>query len=620
MSTSKQSKNYSKSMSNKKNKNIQSNTSKALLLPIVLIVAVLPLITRQYLYTSHFSKFPWYPNYDKSYDFFLFYKQVFFTIISLVIFIIILSKAMQNKRQLSYSAVFIPLGVYALTAILSTVFSKYRIFSFRGTLDQCESIFVLLGYCLAVYYTFLVVQSEQDVKYIIKSLIISVFILSFLGLTQFTGHDFFASKIGLKLITPSSEWNSLDAIKFVMGEGRVYLTLFNPNYVGVYTVLVAPILFILLLFNRELKLVPVYLLALLGILICLIGSGSKSGIVSLIAVSVLGLIVMSKYIIKYFYVSIPIALLILAAVFLYNKTNDNILLNQIKAVTDFTKNERALTDIQTNDDEIIITYNKNNMHLRYFYEDGISTFTVYDDNASEIPVQLLEGTDSFISLDDRFPGFMIGLASYQNVPFIYVTIEGFTWNFTNQTEDGTYYYLNRFGKLDKIKSAPSAVFTNYDSYASGRGYIWSRTIPLLKKYPILGSGPDTYVMAFPQQDYVNLFYNSGENLLTKPHNLYLQMAVQTGVLSVLAFLVFYAMYFISSIRLYIRGNFNSYYAQVGLAIFLGTFGYMVMGLANDSSLTVAPVFWVFIGLGLALNRMVRSHMVKDTVTTKNITK
>src|SRR5690606_8579420 len=117
-------------------------------------------------------------------------------------------------------------------------------------------------------------------------------------------------------------------------------------------------------------------------------------------------------------------------------------------------------------------------------------------------------------------------------PLFYVTIDNHNWFFTNQTGDGSYYYMNNYGRPDKIITAPHALFSGYEGYASGRGYIWSRTLPLLKKHIILGSGADTYMIAFPQQDYVGLSnYGYGDQLVTKPHNLYLQVGVQTGLLS-----------------------------------------------------------------------------------------
>ncbi|TAH64168.1 MAG: O-antigen ligase domain-containing protein, partial [Anaerolineaceae bacterium] len=208
----------------------------------------------------------------------------------------------------------------------------------------------------------------------------------------------------------------------------------------------------------------------------------------------------------------------------------------------------------------------------------------------------------------------LGIAQYEDIPLFYVTINKNKWYFTNQTDQGGYYYLNNYGKLDKIIKAPGALFSGYEGYASGRGYIWSRTLPLLKKHIILGSGADTFMISFPQDDYVGL-YNHGysDQLMTKPHNLYLQIGVQTGVLSLIAFLVFYAMYFISSVKLYIKGRYKSYYARVGVAILVASVSYIVLGLANDSSLTVAPVFWVLIGLGITVNRLAKPYIEEETI-------
>ncbi len=44
----------------------------------------------------------------------------------------------------------------------------------------------------------------------------------------------------------------------------------------------------------------------------------------------------------------------------------------------------------------------------------------------------------------------------------------------------------------------------------------------------------------------------------------------------------------------------------GVAIFIGTISYMVTGIANDSSITVAPMFWVFMGLGIFINYKIKT--------------
>jgi hypothetical protein len=149
---------------------------------------------------------------------------------------------------------------------------------------------------------------------------------------------------------------------------------------------------------------------------------------------------------------------------------------------------------------------------------------------------------------------------------------------------------------------------------SGRGYIWSRTIPLLKDHIFLGSGPDTFLLEFPQEDYVMMRKNGYENaVMTKPHSMYLQIGVQTGVLSLVCILVFYIWYAVQSIKLYAFRKLGTQVEAFGMAAFIGSIGYMISGISNDSMVVTAPVFWGMIGLGVAANVMVQKARKEEAV-------
>lgn len=605
-------KHTSKKYYKSKDKNNTDRTSIWLLSPIIFIIAVLPFIMKLKYYQANLSKYSWFTYEDVYSDFFLYYKQRFFLITIFIMAAILLYKGYTDKRNIDFPRILVPLAVYGGLALLSSIFSKYRSYSFSGIHEHFESIFVLLGYCLIVYYCLQVVKTEEDVRLIINCFLISVIVMSILGLTQYLGRDFFTTDIGLKMILPKAQWPIRDSVQFKFEKNRVYLTFYNPNYVGSYAAMAGSFFLVLASLVRERKrMIPLYILASLGIFISLLGSKSKTGIIALAISGVFVLIVISKYIIKYFYFSIPIVLLLISIVVLYNKANDNILNNQIKQATTFHKTEVSLKDIITDDDKVIVNYQENQLHVQYSVEDGYGYFSAEDDNGKTLDLEFSEDTNEFIVQDERFPGFKLGIDLYNDTPIFYITIDNHDWFFTNQT-DGTYYYLNPYGKLDKIKTAPHAVFSGYEKYASGRGYIWSRTIPLLKKNILLGSGADSYMLEFPQQDYVALHnFGFGNQLLTKPHNLYLQISVQTGLLSLIAFLAFYGMYFISSLKLYLKGKYKSYYAKVGVATLVASLNYMILGLANDSSITVTPVFWVLLGLGITVNRLAKPHIDEE---------
>ena len=96
-------------------------------------------------------------------------------------------------------------------------------------------------------------------------------------------------------------------------------------------------------------------------------------------------------------------------------------------------------------------------------------------------------------------------------------------------------------------------------------------------------------------------------MISKPHCMYLQVGVQTGVVSLIAMLVFFGMYIVQSFCLYGKKIGDSLLDKFGVAILVGTVGYMVSSISNDSSVTVAPVFWCLMGLGIAVNTMVKKQ-------------
>ena len=153
-----------------------------------------------------------------------------------------------------------------------------------------------------------------------------------------------------------------------------------------------------------------------------------------------------------------------------------------------------------------------------------------------------------------------------------------------------------------MQKAETAVFTDYDSFFDYRGYLWARSIPLLKNYLILGAGADTFSVVFPQNDYVARI-NAGfqDQLITKPHSLYLQYGIQYGVPGLLCFLAFVGIYEIQTLRLCFKSDFRDVYSCSALGILLGVFGYAIMGIANDSCVALAPLAWLVLGLGFALN-------------------
>ena len=169
-------------------------------------------------------------------------------------------------------------------------------------------------------------------------------------------------------------------------------------------------------------------------------------------------------------------------------------------------------------------------------------------------------------------------------------------------------------QVDDIIKPASLGFSGKERLGSARGYIWSRSLPLLKNSLLLGYGPDTFVIEFPQYDYIGKIraYGTTQMIVDKPHNMFLQIAMNTGVLSLLSVLVLFGFYIVQSLKLYIKNINNKSIATVsGVGIFLGICGYLGAAFFNDSIVAIAPVFWVLLGLGFVCNELYKKQYDKE---------
>jgi hypothetical protein len=183
---------------------------------------------------------------------------------------------------------------------------------------------------------------------------------------------------------------------------------------------------------------------------------------------------------------------------------------------------------------------------------------------------------------------------------IEVTLEESTWDFVYVTDDG-YYYINPAGKYVKFEQIKTSTLFLADAF-SGRGHIWDNTLPLLAKHIFIGSGANTYMFEYPQNDYIlggqSTLYN------VKAHCMYLQQGVETGLLGLVCLLIFFGWYLVRSARIYRKADLKESITWVGIGLFAAVTVYLFAAIANDSNVCTAPVFWGMLGLGMAVNRMV----------------
>ncbi|WP_099466999.1 O-antigen ligase family protein [Konateibacter massiliensis] len=578
---------------------------------IYLTVGILPLLVRLIIVNTNLTQFPWFPNMEKTGDFFLYIKSIVFIFLVIGMSIIMLDRHLIQRKKIKFSRIFFALISYAVLIILSTILSKNQYFSLHGLFEQYESIWILLGYCITVCYCYTVVSTEKQIKNILNIVYIAAAVLGILGVLQLFQLDFFGTKFGKFLIIPTILKEYRDTVIFNFSStsfNRVYMTLYNPNYVGVYLCMVFPLVLVGL-FNSKSKRTKILLFILTGILtINLIGCGSKTALVVLPMLLFISLCIFRRRIIKY-KKFLRLGLVVLIATFgIFQYATDGIYIYRLQNSLSIIRQEYKLTKIEPRKNDVKIIYGEDELYILSEYtENQTLSLQIKDGNQNELLLNEKTEEDGYYKLQDKKYS-KLSFLSYEKDGIKYIAFQcnSLKWRFTDALENG-YQYITINGKTDKMVNAP-ALFGGYEKMITFRGYIWGRTIPLLKNYFFYGAGPDQFAIVFPQNDYVmrsNMSYGFFTETLTKPHSLYLQIAVQTGVLSLICFLVFVGNYLSTSFKLLIyKKEYNSL-DLVGISIFLAIIGYLLCGITNDSCIAVAPIFWVLLGVGMAVNRILK---------------
>lgn len=584
----------------------KNKTIKWQLIPLFLLVSIVPLITRLYTYDNHLTQYPWYAPNGVVTDIFLYYKSICVIAIAAVMCVILVYRYITQAKAFRWSYQLLPIGIYAFCTIVSTLFSKYKYFCIHGMTELFESVWVVLGYCVIAFYAYELIQTIEDIDMLMKWLTIGLAIMLVIGLLQAFGHDLFGTILGKKLISGTQYWNSLDEITLAFPAGVVYLTVYNPNYVALYFGLMIPLEIVLLIRNHKIAWRVLYAGMIFASLICLFAAQNRAMVVGILAAAGLSIIILHRYLIRHWKLSLGmIAGLILFSVifFSFNSTLlDKFTFRQGQKNT--LGDEHAVSKIVTGDDNVCLTYNGNDFYT-YFNENGDGTIDLHVTDASGAEISYIadEYNYKMTITDERFKDVTVQpvLLEEGGALTLEVTMDGHEWQF-QKGEDGTYYYVNTYGKLDKVNNAPSWGRSFLIPLVDERARIWSETFPILKDKLLFGSGPDTFVLEFPQDNYVEKAYNETESLIdVKPHNAYLQIAVQEGVLAAVVVIFLFLWYLWDGIRLYSKASYQNpmEIMGVGLTIALGT--HMAVAIINDSNVCVSPLFWLLLGVGMSVN-------------------
>lgn len=587
------------------------------LIPIIFIISIVPLITYAKIIKLPIDEANFWRGGTIHFDFSSYYKAIYLlaaTMIALILFftLYIRNEILVQKENKYY----IPMAIYSILAVISALFSANKQVALIGFIELYQGIFVLLSYIVLMFLLINYTYNEKNIKLFTYAFTALIITEGLLGVGEYFGIDFLRSSFGTWLITPKSLQGI--SLKFTSAEHTIYGTLYNSNFVGSFGAMMLPLSMALYLSTSDKKKSILFGFSLLLAFSLWLGCNSRAGYLGMSSASAVGIIVFRKVIKAQYKKLIPMLSCFILITIIFNIFSNGRIFsqfNRLNPVTEADRIEGVQEQQQIRFEEVSVK--DNTFTIKTNKEKLIGVVTDYkisfmDENRNILKTNSdEEGNITFTDIKYAYYSFHI---PPENPAQINTVIYGRALDlYIDDSLNIKAISYNR--KLEIPIEAPRMkIFDGRETFASNRGYIWSRTIPMLKNTIFIGYGPDNYIMMFPHEDFVGRFNvgNTGIDVIVdKPHNLYLQTAVNTGVLSLLALIFIWLVYLIDCLKLYLKGNISSFIEYIGAAIFLGITAYLVAGLFNDSIVAVAPLFWILLGMGIGINNILSQRIGKE---------
>ena len=666
-------------------------TDLLMLILLIFASAVIPLIVYLKSYDLKGTMLVAWTGSTEHVDFFNWWKAICLILVFVLLTGIHVFNWFTSRKTLAVPRLFLPLLLFEVFALLSAIASTVPDVAFGGFVDRSEGLWVLMSYGMLAFTAFVVAKDTKTVQIVLAGIFFGSLIISCIGFFQFVGVDFFQTDFGKRLILPKAYEQFMNQLTFNFGKNIMYTTVYNPNYLGSYSSLLLPVAWGMTFawaekgksggksgtaVTRFLWLAGIVFT--LAISILWLGSMSRAGLFGGAAAVMLFLVFQARTVLRN---PLPALLLAIGMVGMYmlmntvsgglvSKEFQKTLPSSVQAALGQTPvSEEAVPAapavlplqegvppvapvvkaVTLKDNRFVFATETETLQLVMDKTAG-GTFRFFDGNSSTLTLEQ-SGTDpnTQVFTDKRYAAYRISSVQKDQYSVLW-----YQYSFMLTNNNGVMTYTPKPNTFwTEVEPAPYIGFTGHERFATNRGWIWSRTFPLLGKAIFTGYGPDSFAVFFPQKDIawkINL-YGSSNIVVDKPHNWFLQTAMNTGIVSLLLLLWFLAAFFLDVIRTILGkkitgmetiaggtvapkigsagigsagiGSAGIGSAGIGSAgirstgmqaessterniilsgILCGVAGYAMAGVFNDSVVSVAPVFWTMIGLGIGLLR------------------
>jgi hypothetical protein len=580
-------------------------------IPALSALAVVPLVVCLHVRPLDGDAFDFWNGQHSNYDFFSYYKAHLLVGASGLALAGLLAAAIRGTSgiRLLPTVVRVTFAGYAAFAIASALTSSSQGVALGGFPDRYEGLFTLLAYLVVAVASFCAFPTAADAGRVVTWLAWSASVIGVIGVAQYVGLDPFRSAWGRALIMPGSASQAAPLLAYPTEARAVYSTLFHYNNVGSYAAMVVPFLVAALatgVVPVRARRVAVAATVLTGVvwLVCGSRAGQLGGALALVT---LAFLMRSRLRVRPTILGLSalavIALIAAADLAISGRIHQRAAAwsaDVVRLIAPPPPVVRSLPLELLSIDDSSVRLRIPTGDLEFRHEAG--NLAALDGAHQAVRFAMKEEARGRFRLDDpRFADLDCTVGRINGQPALVVRNQGYVLNFL-LLESGIRLAL-KTGRPVPTEPIQSFGFAGRQSLGSGRGFIWSRSLPLLQNALLVGFGPDCFAMMFPQHDFSGKFrvYGTSEMLVDKPHNYYLQTAINTGALSLLALVTFFVWYVTTAVRLQMSAPAHGWAGGLGLACVVGVIGYLLAAFFNDSVVGVAPVFWVLVGLGVRMN-------------------
>lgn len=580
------------------------------LLPILFVLFVIPLIVRLKVIALEPSIYLLWNGKEVNTDFFSYYKGMML-IVAAISAVLIYFFDCSRERLISIKknrSWYFLIGALSFLVLLSFFFSNYGRLSLYGAPDRYEGIYIWIAYFIFLFFASEYIFDDRSHYWIIASVFLFTLLIGILGFFQYIEKDLFNMDFFRRLIIPDAYKQYLTSF-YLAGDSvhNLYGTSYHYNYMGSLAPMLLAFSSVLMFFHPREWVRRISVAAVLMSLFLTVGSTARSGFVAVCIFFVFMLSFFANRVFgnpkrrRIFFGAILLAVFVTALgpgkVMLYRLPSLAEDLQQIfRSGGEDYRAQIPLKNVSIEGEKIRIEIEDKTLVIEARQE------RLMDGEGNEISYQ--EEQKDLWKLSAPYENYRIAFVRDEKTNRRYIKVDdtkGIELFFVDTGEK--IEATNPKGLIIPLEEAPSFGFAGKERLGSSRGYIWSRTLPLLSSRLLLGYGPDSFLAVFPQGDiYAKLYaYDSIWTVVDKPHSLYLQMVINAGWLFLLIFVLMVGKLLWSFYRRYHPKDVEIKEKDaLGLACFMAVIAYLGAGFFNDSVLSVAPIFWVFFGLAIAV--------------------